>query len=222
MRTVRNPETISTPHGYSHVVEAEGRLIFVSSQVSAVSRPPRMPCEEVTSDKAGGRAPFRLLEPRGRCEPAISCRRSGPILSPLSPEAESAWPGRQLLGPRRRPACGSSARLTLDTERCPPPFPLLRDEPLSGRWRPTTCPLQTESRAAKRAKSKLGTDQTPVPHLAGRTSHVWCQPSWVERCHAHNPRRARRRPRRRVIGRRRFVVGVEVTASALSDACSRP
>src|SRR5215475_11182252 len=34
MRKVLNPETISAPQGYSHVVEAEGRLIFVSGQVS--------------------------------------------------------------------------------------------------------------------------------------------------------------------------------------------
>jgi enamine deaminase RidA (YjgF/YER057c/UK114 family) len=34
MRKVLNPETISTPQGYSHVVEAKGRLIFVSGQVS--------------------------------------------------------------------------------------------------------------------------------------------------------------------------------------------
>jgi enamine deaminase RidA (YjgF/YER057c/UK114 family) len=34
MRKVLNPETISTRQGYSHVVEAEGRLIFVAGQVS--------------------------------------------------------------------------------------------------------------------------------------------------------------------------------------------
>jgi enamine deaminase RidA (YjgF/YER057c/UK114 family) len=34
MRKVLNPETISTPTGYSHVVEAEGRLIFVAGQVA--------------------------------------------------------------------------------------------------------------------------------------------------------------------------------------------
>jgi enamine deaminase RidA (YjgF/YER057c/UK114 family) len=34
MRKALNPETMSMPHGYSHVVEAEGRLVFVSGQVA--------------------------------------------------------------------------------------------------------------------------------------------------------------------------------------------
>lgn len=34
MRKTLNPETMSTPHGYSHVVEAEGRLVLVSGQVA--------------------------------------------------------------------------------------------------------------------------------------------------------------------------------------------